>query len=68
MTTDYGMSYSDPADIELSLLDRSQTTEEMEVEGRWGTSIETLQSPRRSRQAFRLRSALSQRITAETDM
>ena len=41
-TTDYGMSYSDPADIELSLLTVPQTTEEMEVEGRWGTSIETV--------------------------
>ena len=41
-TTDYGMSYSDPADIQLSLLTVPQTTEEMEVEGRWGTSIETV--------------------------
>ena len=41
-TTDYGMSYSDPAQIELSLLSVPQTTEEMEVEGRWGTSIETV--------------------------
>ena len=41
-TTDYGMNYSDPADIELSLLTVPQTTEEMEVEGRWGTSIQTV--------------------------
>ena len=41
-TTDYGMSYSDPAQIELSLLSVPQTTEEMEVETRRGMSIETV--------------------------
>ena len=41
-TTNYGMSYSKPADIELSLLSVPQTTEEREVEGRWGISIETV--------------------------
>ncbi len=41
-TTDYGMSYSDSAEIELSLLSVPQTTEEMEVESSWGTSVETV--------------------------
>ena len=41
-TTDYGMNYSDPAEIELSLLSVPQTTEEREVETRWGTSMETV--------------------------
>lgn len=39
-TTDYGMSYSNPADIQLSLLTVPQTTEEQEVETRGGTAIE----------------------------
>lgn len=41
-TTDYGMSYSNPADIQLSLLTVPQTTEEQEVESMFGTSIKTV--------------------------
>ena len=36
-TTDYGMSYSRAADIELSLLSVPQAVEEQEVESMWGT-------------------------------
>lgn len=39
-TTDYGMSYSNPAQIELSLLTLPQAIAEEEVENMWGTSIE----------------------------
>ena len=38
-TTDYGMSYSRAADIELSLLSVPQAVEEQEVESMWGTQI-----------------------------
>lgn len=41
-TTDYGMSYSNPAAIELSLLTVPRTTEEVEVETRWGTQMQTV--------------------------
>lgn len=41
-TTSYGMSYSNPAAIELSLLSVPQTTTEVEVEGWFGPSIETV--------------------------
>ncbi len=38
-TTDYGMSYSDPAEIELSLLSVPQTTEEREIETNRGINL-----------------------------
>ena len=41
-TTDYGMSYSNPADIQLSLLTVPQTTTEVEVQNMWGTSMQTV--------------------------
>lgn len=41
-TTNYGMSYSNPADIQLSLLSVPQTTAEVEVESMWGTSMKTV--------------------------
>lgn len=41
-TTDYGMSYSNPADIQLSLLSVPQAVEEQEVENMWGTSVESV--------------------------
>lgn len=41
-TTNYGMSYSNPAAIELSLFTVPRTTEEVEVEGRWGIQIQTV--------------------------
>ena len=35
-TTDFGMSYANPADIELSLLTVPQTSEEVVTESNWG--------------------------------